>query len=978
MRRGFIARISAGAAMALMVLGVPVALSYAGWPLPRHWPNWSVVSTDIHTGYLPGAFATHLALTAAWMAWAFIAYEIVAESASFARHAVSRRSRALGPLQPVLAKLVATVVLSLPTTPVLRSGGAPSPPAVILSATSLATETEPLQPASAPPAAESGGLERGGPLPTYVVARGDTLWGIAQRHLGDPTRWTEIAALNRDRPEGSASFGNPNWIYPGWTLTLPADATGLPAERAHAPTQPTASIPAPASPPGATLPGSSSSPAAPSKAPSAPTASGQTPPTHAPGTPPDPRLRPAKVVSTALSPHRATAHGEGGVEDVIGMGLLGLGLAGVLVRMRRAQQRHRRLGRRIALPTGAGAATEAAIGHPDPEAPVWIGGGLRLLGAAIRTTGTHAVRLAGVRLTPERLEVLLDGPIEDGGATPPAPFEAGDSGFGLARRAENREAIEGAGTEMMPAPALVSLGRDDEGLVLANLEAAGLVCIAGDASAAAGLAMAMAIELVNAAWAEGLDLHVVGLHPIPGLGHLGVVDDFSEVVPGLEAHVRSADALLDEAGVASFGVARMTQPDPVWAAMVVIFARAPTPGEKTLLLGLAEGSMAGAVVVVPADLGEVGWRLVIDSDGGLDAPGLGARLATQGISPRQLTGIADLLGVAARLDDVPASEVVDDPPSGVDRPQPGGEDDRAGEDGSGWAVALSDLDLGAEVDPGEELGSLRTPEAGAAVEIALLGAVELRGIVRQPERPQTFELLAWLAVHPGGGDTDRLVTALWPDGRPRPETVTKRVWDARVVLGLDDGGELNLPKHQGALALGPGVRTDWAAFTESAASEDPEDWRAAMALVRGEPLAGTDYRWATGILANMVSAIVDLGARLGEWALENGDVGLANWAAEQTLLACPYDERPYRILMRAAHAAGNRLGVKAVMDRLARVVEDDVEPYDFVHPETVELYRRLAGPASRRYPPDNGTQANDGTQANNGGSPCPERRAESA
>ena len=40
MRRRFIARISAGAAMALMVLGVPVALSYAGWPLPRHWPNW--------------------------------------------------------------------------------------------------------------------------------------------------------------------------------------------------------------------------------------------------------------------------------------------------------------------------------------------------------------------------------------------------------------------------------------------------------------------------------------------------------------------------------------------------------------------------------------------------------------------------------------------------------------------------------------------------------------------------------------------------------------------------------------------------------------------------------------------------------------------------------------------------------------------------------------------------------------------------
>ena len=64
-------------------------------------------------------------------------------------------------------------------------------------------------------------------LPTYTVRRGDTLWGIAERYLGDPLRWKEITALNTDRREGTSEFTDPHWIYPGWTLVLPADARGL-------------------------------------------------------------------------------------------------------------------------------------------------------------------------------------------------------------------------------------------------------------------------------------------------------------------------------------------------------------------------------------------------------------------------------------------------------------------------------------------------------------------------------------------------------------------------------------------------------------------------------------------------------------------------------------------------------------------------------------------------------------------------------
>lgn len=69
----------------------------------------------------------------------------------------------------------------------------------------------------------SGGGDGGGatddedevPL-TVQVQRGDTLWVLAERHLGDGRRWPEIYELNR------ATVGNnPNLILPVQVLQLP-------------------------------------------------------------------------------------------------------------------------------------------------------------------------------------------------------------------------------------------------------------------------------------------------------------------------------------------------------------------------------------------------------------------------------------------------------------------------------------------------------------------------------------------------------------------------------------------------------------------------------------------------------------------------------------------------------------------------------------------------------------------------------------
>jgi LysM repeat protein len=47
----------------------------------------------------------------------------------------------------------------------------------------------------------------------YVVKKGDNLWRIAERELGQPHRWQEIAELN--------NLSNPDLIHPGQVLQLP-------------------------------------------------------------------------------------------------------------------------------------------------------------------------------------------------------------------------------------------------------------------------------------------------------------------------------------------------------------------------------------------------------------------------------------------------------------------------------------------------------------------------------------------------------------------------------------------------------------------------------------------------------------------------------------------------------------------------------------------------------------------------------------
>lgn len=57
----------------------------------------------------------------------------------------------------------------------------------------------------------------------YTVVAGDCLSAIAERYLGDISRWPELVEANKDKYP--SIINNPNLIYIGWQLTIPGSSS---------------------------------------------------------------------------------------------------------------------------------------------------------------------------------------------------------------------------------------------------------------------------------------------------------------------------------------------------------------------------------------------------------------------------------------------------------------------------------------------------------------------------------------------------------------------------------------------------------------------------------------------------------------------------------------------------------------------------------------------------------------------------------
>ena len=212
---------AASLALLALLVGLPAVLLALGWgPTPSGLDGWWAALTTPDDGHL-----TILVLkVAAWIVWGLLAITIITEGVAALRGLEAPRLPGLRWSQVPARRLVTAALLlfiAVPATGIETASAVPDSPNPVATATATLA---PAPPASVGTTSRAVALAEIAPAPvTHTVKRGETLWSIAENHLGSGNRYPEILKLNNDLLRGK-----PQFLRPGWVLTLPA------AEQAHA------------------------------------------------------------------------------------------------------------------------------------------------------------------------------------------------------------------------------------------------------------------------------------------------------------------------------------------------------------------------------------------------------------------------------------------------------------------------------------------------------------------------------------------------------------------------------------------------------------------------------------------------------------------------------------------------------------------------------------------------------------------------
>jgi DNA-binding SARP family transcriptional activator len=229
--------------------------------------------------------------------------------------------------------------------------------------------------------------------------------------------------------------------------------------------------------------------------------------------------------------------------------------------------------------------------------------------------------------------------------------------------------------------------------------------------------------------------------------------------------------------------------------------------------------------------------------------------------------------------------------------------------------------------------------------VLLLGPFELTGCKKkQPRRQATAELIAYLAVRRRPASRDELLEALWPGADPSRSAgrFYQAASEARKLLG--DA----FRRDRDAYALERQLRIDLDDLDRlcsegaTATGEHQRDLlERALALFRGEPLAGLDGLWADSEQRRLTALRADLLERAGRLHLESGDASGALARAEEAAAVDPCNERSVQLAMEAEATLGRREAVVERYERLRRDLDErfGLEPQS----ETRSLYRMLLG-----------------------------------
>ncbi|MFI5687708.1 BTAD domain-containing putative transcriptional regulator [Streptomyces sp. NPDC051636] len=910
----FVKAFLAFVALLVLVVGVPGALAVTvGRPLPHGAPSLDWLQREITvTTFL------HVLTVIVWLAWAqFTACVLVEVKAALSGVGLPGRVPGAGPSQLLARQLVAALLLvgasAASLTPGLSQLGhnlegnqkgtvaaAQQTPGTLFTqpqeqaASAAAALAE--QASHAAAQADAGGStakEAGTKYYRIQPPEGrhhDSLWEIAQRHLGDGRRYKEIYELNKDRvqPDGSR-LSEASLIRPGWIMEMPADAHG--GELVE-------------------MPDAHVSPDVKQQIHDYSKSGDHTSGDHAQEQRQDggsgearvqlPAQRPAPD-ATADRPQQEHAtpatdsHGTsfGLPEALVGAPLLAAGLLGALGRRRRQALWQSALGavggrRGMEPPTPTGDAQDvqdALLVGADPDGVRLLDRSLRGLAASLAAESRALPVVYAAWFSHGDLHLQLAQPA----GKPPAPWRLGqDQTFWMLARtdAERYEDVDTAA----PYPGLVSLGTMDDSRLLLNLEAVpGIVSLSGREADRAAVFASVAAELATNGWSDRMTITLVGFgEDLTALApnRLRHLDGIEALIETMEAETRQRRGALGAAGHDSVltgrtGPARHTR----WAPHLVLLAAQPSAEDAVKLAELAaDAGRLGIGYLVGTETGDLpgaAWEMEITAKGKLLAPLLGLELDAQLLPAAQQRAVVELFVEA-------------DPERDPDGP-------------TNTPPFLVDI----------------SEQGRPAVYARLVGAYEIIGL-DTPDGDRSallHEALALLLLHREGVHPRVLASALWPRG------VTDDVRDAlverlRAWLGTDPDGSPRLRADEtGRLTLAKSVVSDLDVLRSlyyEATQGKGVDSRAvrgrlltdALVLVRGPLLADrpeSRYRWLTHEIvdAQLPLLVADIGLALSAFHLEKDRAEKAIEALNAALRTAPDDERLWNELLRATHATGD-------------------------------------------------------------------------
>jgi hypothetical protein len=715
-----------------------------------------------------------------------------------------------------------------------------------------------------------------------TVKKGDNLWNLAATELKEshgekPTNaevvpyWLEVIETNTE----DLRSGDPDLIFPGETLTMPAVDGDLPVDEAQAAVRPVVAVEKPIAP--------------------------EVPPTQPPV--PVSTVVSTPIVRASIQPVEESIPEED-LDDfepfempwIAGLAITGVASAAILAAwhvQRRRRIRAHRLGDPIPTLTDNDRDLICQLrGIAEVDRLEATSTALRLLVVGAEPGGqVPAVTIA--RAGRHSVELLLDDPT----VATPKHFIRLDQHTIVVNPGLSEEIVaEAIAGRTDPCPAMIVIGTDDIGSIFVDLERVAAMTIEADSamtSEGAVTALLTCLASQPPTSTSTVSVHAIGVsHTIDPEQRITHHDSVDTLIEAAEAHLQSQIDEVVKGGTHAYRAASNM------AVPVLVAVIGTGHAEAATVLASASRELGSALAVVTCDpITNTSWRLVVTGNvatiepaglnlkinqvrlNTIDDEANGRLIETFGpptpepfVEESVREHVADL-----DLDLDLGAETVADVPVG-DEGEPQAEDAGPGEtietdtellvtEAATEAVAFDAMDFDQLVLVREPVGvplaaGLSVPEQidkimeRKEIELVLLdGAPRLEGVTWDARRAaRVDEIVAFIALN-GPTTVRQLALALWPDHASPNDIASQMVSRTRKILGLDaDGKErLSIGNRANPYVIHD-VGCDWHRFeqlrvlAESSTGDDQLSLlKAALSVVRTDPFEGARahaFDWA--------------------------------------------------------------------------------------------------------------------------------------